>query len=316
MSGAAASSLTDQQPGTRQAGRSERSPAGVGERAATADASRRVPKVATVMANVARPLIIEFVGGIPAAGKTTIARACRALGTSLGYPVHLNVKGLSRTQMIRAFVCAPLLWRFLYVSLRVPLLARENSESLLRHRWCSLMEARLYFAMLYAFTRRRPNSVVILDQWMSRKLDVAGDRRRASDVFRFVAESDVYFDRYYVFLDLPIDALLDRGWQRTWLRKSGASDRWYREQHLDRETLRQYYLEKQARYEQRCSRFAQHGLKVLRLDAERPPEENARLIIDRLIHPYVTNGRGYASRCQVRPRESPRVGEAQNALEG
>jgi hypothetical protein len=288
----------------------------VGERVATAGSARRLAQAATVTAKAARPLIVEFVGGIPAAGKTTIARACRALGTSSGYPVYLNVKGLSRTQMIRAFVCAPLLWRFLYQALRVPPLAREQNESALGHRWRCLMEARLYFAMLYEFTRRHPNSVVILDQWMSRKLDVVSDERRASDVFRFVAESDAYFDRYYVFLDLPIDALLDRGWQRTWLRKSGASDRWFREQHLDRETLRQYYLEKQARYQQRYLRFTQHGLKVLRLDAERPPEENARLIIDRLVHPYVTSGRAYASRRQVCRRESPRVREAQNALEG
>jgi hypothetical protein len=288
----------------------------VGERVATAGSARRLAQAATVTANAARPLIVEFVGGIPAAGKTTIARACRALGTSSGYPVYLNVKGLSRTQMIRAFVCAPLLWRFLYQALRVPPLAREQNESALGHRWRCLMEARLYFAMLYEFTRRHPNSVVILDQWMSRKLDVVSDERRASDVFRFVAESDAYFDRYYVFLDLPIDALLDRGWQRTWLRKAGASDRWFREQHLDRETLRQYYLEKQARYQQRYARFAQHGLQVLRLDAARPPEENARLVIDRLVHPYVTSGRAYASRRQVCRRQSPRVREAQNALEG
>ena len=111
-------------------------------------------------------------GGIPAAGKTTIARACRALGTSLGYPVYLNVKGLSRLQTVRAFLCAPLLWRFLYYALKMPLLAREKNESFLGHRWRSLLEARLYFAMLYEFTRRHPNSVVFLDQWMSRKLDV------------------------------------------------------------------------------------------------------------------------------------------------
>ena len=103
--------------------------------------------------------------------------------------------------------------------------------------------------MLYEFTRRHPNSVVILDQWMSRKLDVVRDERRAADVFRFVAESDVYFDRYYIFLDLPIEAAIDRGWQRTWQRKSGDRDRWYREQHLDRAKLHQYYLEKHARYE-------------------------------------------------------------------
>jgi thymidylate kinase len=269
-----------------------------------------------VTASVARPLIVEFVGGIPAAGKTTIARACRALGTSSGYPVYLNVKGLSRTQMMRAFVCAPLLWRFLHQASSVPLLAREKNEAVLGHRWRCLMEARLYFAMLHEFTRRHPNSVVILDQWMSRKLDVVGDERRAADVFRFVAATDACFDRYYVFLDLPIDALLDRGWRRTWLRKSAGSDRWFREQHLDRETLRRYYLEKQARYQQRYLRFAQHGLKVFRLDAERPPEENARLIIDRLVRPYVTSGRAYASRLQVCRRKSPRVGEARNALEG
>ena len=80
----------------------------------------------------------------------------------------------------------------------MPLLAREKNESFLRHRWRSLLEARC-FAMLYEFTRRHPNSVVFLDQWMSRKLDVADDRR-AADVFRFITESDVYFDRYYVFL--------------------------------------------------------------------------------------------------------------------
>ena len=73
--------------------------------------------------------------------------------------------------------------------------------------------------MLYEFTRRHPNSVVFLDQWMSRKLDVLTDDRRAADVFRFITESDVYFDRY-VFLDPPIEALIDRGWQRTWQRKS------------------------------------------------------------------------------------------------
>ena len=62
--------------------------------------------------------------------------------------------------------------------------------------------------------------MVFLDQWMSRKLDVLTDDRRAADVFRFITESDVYFDRYYVSLDLPIEALIDRGWQRTWHRKS------------------------------------------------------------------------------------------------
>ena len=54
--------------------------------------------------------------------------------------------------------------------------------------------------------------------------------------------------------------------------------------------LHHYYLDKHARYERRHARFAEHGLKVLRLDAERPPEDNARLIMDRLVHPYVTNG--------------------------
>ena len=263
----------------------------------------------------ATPLIIEFVGGIPAAGKTTIARACRALAKSLGYPVYLNVKGLSRTQMVRAFICAPLLWRFLYSALRVPLLTREKNELFLGHRWRCLMEARLYFAMLYEFTRRHPSSVVILDQWMSRKLDVLRDERGAADVFRFVAESDVHFDRYYIFLDLPIEAAIDRGWQRTWHRKSGDGDRWYREHHLDRAKLHQYYLEKHARYERRYARFAEHGLKVLRLDAERPAEDNARLIIDQLVHPYVTNGRAYASSPQVRHRGCPGIPEARNAVE-
>jgi hypothetical protein len=273
-------------------------------------------KAATVTVNAGAPLIVEFVGGIPAAGKTTIARACRALGTSLGYPVYLNVKGLSRSQTARAFLCAPQLRRFLYYALKMPLLAREKNESFLGHRWRSLLEARLYFAMLYEFTRRHPNSVVFLDQWMSRKLDVLRDERRAADVFRFIAESDVYFDRYYVFLNLPIEVLIDRGWQRTWQRKSGDGDRWYREQHLDRETLRQYYVDKHARYERRHARFAEHGLKVLRLDAERPPEDNARLIMDRLVHPFVTNGQAYASSHQVRYRQAPRIEEVRRAVEG
>jgi hypothetical protein len=307
-------------PPTRSRGHGKKAarnarPAGAGELVAGAVAARRIPKAATVTGNAAKPLIVEFVGGIPAAGKTTVARACRALGTSLGYPVYLNVKGLSKTQMVRAFVGAPLFWRFLYQALKVPLFTRQNNETVLGHRWRCLIEVRLYFALLYEFMRRHPNSVVILDQWISRKLDVIRDERRASEVFRFVVESDVYFDKYYVFLDLPIESALDRGWQRTWLRKSGESDRWYREHHLDRETLRQYYLEKQARYEKRYSRFAAHGLNVLRLDAERPPEENARLIIDRLVQPYVTNGRAWTSWHQVRHRNSPRVREAHNALE-
>ena len=85
----------------------------MGELAPTAVSARRM-KAATVTVN-AGALIIEFVGGIPAAGKTTIARACRALGTSLGYPVYLNVKGLSRLQTVRALSALPLLWRFLYM---------------------------------------------------------------------------------------------------------------------------------------------------------------------------------------------------------
>ena len=285
-----------------------------GELMPPAASARRISKGVTVTPTAARPLIIEFVGGIPAAGKTTIARACRALGTSLGYPVYLNVKGISRAQMVRAFIRAPLFWRSMLHSWRVPVLAREKNESFLGHRWRCLAEARLYFAMLYEFTRRHPNSVVILDQWISRKLDVTGEELRAADVFRFVAEFDVYFDRYYVFLDLALDVLIDRGWQRTWQRKTGAGNRWYREHHLDRATLHQYYLERHARYQRRYSRFAQHGLKVLRLDARRPPEENARLIVDRLVHPYVTTGRAYAYSHQVRYPEYRKVGEAQNAL--
>ena len=312
MSGAASSSSRGAPLST---GTSERFSAAVDELAPTAVSARGM-KAATVTVNAAAPLIIEFVGGIPAAGKTTIARACRALGTSLGYPVYLNVKGLSRLQTVRAFLCAPLLWRFLYYALKMPLLAREKNESFLRHRWRSLLETRLYFAMLYEFTRRHPNSVVFLDQWMSRKLDVVTDDRRAADVFRFITESDVYFDRYYVFLNLPIETLIDRGWQRTWQRKSGDSDRWYREQHLDRAMLHHYYLDKHARYERRHARFAEHGLKVLRLDAERPPEDNARLIMDQLVHPYVTNGQAYASSHQVRYREAPRIEEVRRAVEG
>lgn len=266
-------------------------------------------------ASAVKPLVIEFVGGIPAAGKTTIARACRALGTSLGYPIYLNIKGLSRAQVMWAFVRAPLLWRCMYGALRAPSLARENHESFLGHRWRCLMETRLYFATLYEFTRRHPNSVVILDQWMSRKLDVVGDQRRAADVFRYVADSDLQFDKHYVFLNLPIEVLIERGWRRTWLRKSGDSDRWYREQHLDRAKLGQYYAERHARYEQRYSRFAEYGLKVLRLDAERTPEENARLILDRLVQPYVTNATVCGSSHQARYREAPRIHEAQNAFE-
>lgn len=266
-------------------------------------------------ASVVKPLVIEFVGGIPAAGKTTIARACRALGTSLGYPVYLNIKGLSRAQVIWAFLRAPLLWRCLYGALRAPSLARKDNESFLGHRWRCLMETRLYFATLYEFTRRHPNAVVILDQWMSRKLDVVEDQRRAAEVFRFVADSDLHFDKYYVFLNLPIEVLINRGWHRTWLRKSSGSDRWYREQHLDKDKLRQYYAERQACYEQRYSRFAECGMKVLRLDAERTPEENARLILDRLVQPYVTNARVCASSHQARYRGAPRIHEAQNALE-
>jgi hypothetical protein len=176
------------------------------------------------------------------------------------------------------------------------------------------METRLYFAMLYEYTRRHPNSVVILDQWMSRKLDVVTDERRAADVLRCLAESDVYFDKHYVFLDLPIETLTERGWQRTRLRKSGVGNRWYREEHLDRAVLHRYYVERHARYQRRRSRFAEHGLKIIRLDAERAPEENARLIIDRLVEPYLMHRRAYASN-QVRYREPPRIHEAQSALE-
>jgi hypothetical protein len=312
MSGAASKSSRAHAFST---GASERFSAAVGQLAPTAVSARRM-NAATVTVNAAAPLIIEFVGGIPAAGKTTIARACRALGTSLGYPVYLNVKGLSKSQMVRAFLCAPLLWRFLYCALKAPVLAREKNESFLRHRWRSLLETRLYFAMLYEFTRRHPNSVVFLDQWMSRKLDVVTDDRRAADVFRFITESDVYFDRYYVFLSLPIETLIDRGWHRTWQRKSGDGDRWYREQHLDRAMLHHYYLDKHARYERRHARFAEHGLKVLRLDAERPPEDNARLIMDQLVHPYVTNGQAYASSHQARYHEAPRIEEVRRAVEG
>ncbi|HSA88370.1 MAG TPA: hypothetical protein VLF42_00555, partial [Burkholderiales bacterium] len=119
----------------------------------------------------------------------------------------------------------------------------------------------------------------------------------------------------YVFLALPIETLIDRGWQRTWLRKSGVGNRWYREEHLNRATLHQYYLERHARYERRYSRFIEHGLKVLRLDAERPPEENARQVIDRLVHPHVANRRAHASSHRMRYRESPGIHEAQSALE-
>jgi len=312
MSGAASSSSRAQ---PFQRAPQSRFSAAVDELAPTA-ISARGTKAATVTVNAAAPLIIEFVGGIPAAGKTTIARACRALGTSLGYPVYLNVKGLSKSQMVRAFLCAPLLWRFLYYALKTPVLAREKNESFLGHRWRSLLEARLYFAVLYEFTRRHSNSVVFLDQWMSRKLDVVTDDRRAADVFRFITESDVYFDRYYVFLSLPIETLIDRGWHRTWQRKTGDGDRWYREQHLDRAMLHHYYLDKHARYERRHARFAEHGLKVLRLDAERAPEDNARLIMDQLVHPYVTNGQAYASSHQARYREAPRIEEVRRAVEG
>jgi thymidylate kinase len=314
MSGAAPSGVLppDRQPG---ASLPKRLSSAVGALVAIAVSTQRIRKDATVTEDVCAPLIIEFVGGIPAAGKTTIARACRALGAALGYPVYLNVKGLSRSQTVRAFLGAPLLWRCLYYALKLPLLAREKNESFLGHRWRSLLEARLYFAMLYEFTRRHANSVVFLDQWMSRKLDVVGDERHAADVFRFVAESDRYFDRYYVFLDLPIEAAIDRGWQRTWQRKSGAGDRWYREQHLDRATLHQYYLDKHARYEQRYARFAKHGLKVLRLDAQQPPEDNARLIMDRLVQPYVTSERASAFSHQVPRYESPGIQEARSAAE-
>jgi hypothetical protein len=305
----------DRQPGTALPKGSSEHLSSAGSELVAIVSARRIPKAAPVTVNAGAPLIIEFVGGIPAAGKTTIARACRTLGTALGYPVYLNVKGLTRTQTVRAFLCAPLFWRFLYHALKLPLLAREKDESFLGHRWRSLLEARLYFAMLYEFTRRHPNSVVFLDQWMSRKLDVMRDERRAAAVFQFLAESDVHFDRCYVFLELPIEALIDRGWQRTWQRKSSDGDRWYREQHLDRATLRQYYADKHARYERRYARFAEHGLKVLRLDAERPPEANARLIIDRLVHPYVTNRRAYASSHEVRYRESPGIQEARSVLE-
>lgn len=305
----------DPQPGTPvPTSRAARARARVGECVPATDSATPISTGATMTANAAKPLIIEFVGGIPAAGKTTIARACRALGTSLGYPVYLNVKGLTKTETVRAFVRAPLFWRFLQHAIRTPLLTREENESVLGHRWRCLMEARLYFAMLYEFTRRHPNSVIILDQWISRKLDVIRDERHAADVFRFVAEADVYFDRYYVFLDLPIEVSADRGWQRTWLRKSGEGNRWYREQHLDRDTLYQYYLDKHARYERRCSRFVRHGMKVLRIDAERSAEENARLIIDSLVHPYATNGRAYTTH-QVRYPEYRKIGEAQNAVE-
>jgi hypothetical protein len=316
MSGAAGKQrpLPDWQLGTPlPKGSSEPAPAAVGAFVATAVSAPHIPKAVTV--NAGAPLIIEFVGGIPAAGKTTIARACRALGTALGYPVYLNVKGLTRSETVHAFFRAPLFWRFLFNALKMPLLAREKNESFFGHRWRSLLEARLYFAMLYEFTRRHPNSVVILDQWMSRKLDVMRDERRAAAVFQFLAQSDVHFDRYYVFLELSIEASIDRGWQRTWQRKSGDGGRWYREQHLDRATLYQYYLERHARYERKCSRFAEHGLKVLRLDAQRPPEANARVIIDELVHPYVTNRRAYASSHEVRYRESPGIQEARSVVQ-
>jgi thymidylate kinase len=118
-----------------------------------------------------------------------------------------------------------------------------------------------------------------------------------------------------VFLDLPIETAIDRGWQRTWQRKSGAGDRWYREQHLDRATLHQYYLDKHARYEQRYARFAKHGLKVLRLDAQQPPEDNARLIMDRLVQPYITSEGASAFSHQVPHYESPAIQEARSAAE-
>ena len=115
------------------------------------------------------------------AGKTTIAQSMPSAGHFVGIPGLSERQGSQQVTDGPAFLCAPLLWRFLYYALKMPLLAREKNESFLGHRWRSLLEARLY-AMLYEFTRRHPHSVVFLDQWMSRKLDVLTDDRRAADV--------------------------------------------------------------------------------------------------------------------------------------
>lgn len=258
------------------------------------DASR-----AAMNGHAARPLVVEFVGGIPGAGKTTVARACGALATSLGYPVYLQgaVKRCGRaigtTRMALAFVRAPLFWRFLYHAFRSPPLSRTRNESVLAHRCRCMLEARWYFVVLYEFTRRNANSVVILDQWMSRKLDLAEDER-ATTVLRFLARSDAYFDRYYVFLDVPIDVSTDRAWRRARRRDSGEERGWVREVFLSRRALREFYAEIYPSYLRRYSLFRRHGMKVLRLDGERPAEDNARLIVERIIRPYPTAGEGPA----------------------
>ena len=48
---------------------------------------------------------------------------------------------------------------------------------------------------------------------------------------------------------------------------------------------------------------------MLRLDAERPPEDNARLIMDQLVHPMSRTDRRTSSP-QVRYREAPDRGGA------
>jgi shikimate kinase len=248
-------------------------------------------------ANAARPLIVEFVGGVPGAGKTTIARSCEALATSLGYSVCRQgavkrfARAMGKLRMAWAFVRAPLFCRTLYYSLASPPLLRRPDESFLAYRWRCTIEPRWYFVMLYEFTRRNSNSMVILDQGMSRKLNIIADERRAANVLRFVARSDVYFDRHYVFLDLPVEVSSDRAWRRALRRQSGQERGWIRDLFLDRTALYQSYVEKyQPFYERRYSLFERHGMKVLRLDGERSADDNARLIIDRIIQPYVTTG--------------------------
>ena len=68
---------------------------------APTDVSARGMKAATVIVNAGAPLIIEFVGGIPAAGKTTIARALEKRLLDDGHRVEILDGDVVRTHLTK-----------------------------------------------------------------------------------------------------------------------------------------------------------------------------------------------------------------------
>lgn len=251
------------------------------------------------------PLIVEFVGGIAGVGKTTIARSCRALAASLGHTVyyHRDVNHLfeskGKVQRALALLRAPLLWRLLHLTLRSPPLIRRQNESFLAHRWRCALEMRKSFVLLYEFAQHKPNSILILDQWICRKLDIT-DENQAAAVLRFIACFDAYFDKHYLFVDVPAAVAANRVCQREWRIQTGQERGKRMDYRLNLNLVTQLYKQKLVSYERLHSRFKAHGLRVSRLDGGCPPDENAARIVQEIIEPYVNLG----ERCNARHTRS------------